>query len=115
MKRGRKNKDIKEYVLRRIKKIVETAENMSGSSYYWTEPYFYSELQNLAYELDEAFMLTEGEGDEEVNVFYFMFNKKYYRLYFRSSEEPMFVEETSEDEYRKRKMELYSQNIRRRE
>ncbi|MGB9759303.1 MAG: hypothetical protein ACP5KW_01460 [Thermoproteota archaeon] len=113
MKRGRKNRDVKEYALRRMKEIIKMAEKMSGSGYYWTEPYFFSELQNLAYEFDEAFLLTEGEGDEEVNVFYFMFNNKYYRLYFRSSEEPMFAEETSEEEYRKRKMELYSQNIRR--
>ncbi|MBO3767951.1 MAG: hypothetical protein JTT16_01335 [Candidatus Brockarchaeota archaeon] len=113
MKRSGKNKDIKEYALRRMKKILEMAEKVSDSSYYWADPYFYSELQNLAYEFDEAFLITEGEG-EEVNVFYFVFNDKYYRLYFRSSEEPMFVEETSEEEYKKRKLKLYSQYIRRR-
>lgn len=114
MKRGGRNKDVKGYVLKRIKEILEVAEKAGGSSYYWTEPYFYSELQNLAYEFDEAFLLTEGEGDEEVNVFYFTLNRKYYRVYFRTSEEPMFAEETSEEEYKKRKMVLYSQGTEKR-
>lgn len=113
MKRGKKSKDIKEYALKRVKEIVELTEKMNREGgYYWTEPYFYSELQDLVNEFDEAFLITEEVEGEEVNALYFLFEEKYYRLCFRSLKEPMFAEEISEKEYEKRKIKLYSQSSR---
>jgi len=114
MEGDKKGKDIREYALKKVKEIVELAEKMDKEGSYWAEHYFYSEMQRLMDMFDEAFLIGERVEKEEVNALYFLFNGKYYRLYFRSSEEPMFAEEIDKKDYENKKLVLRSQSTRRR-